>query len=163
MKKFSSVILFFAIVTLIMGGCTSLDCSTNNIVALNLKLAGEVDTLKADTLSIYTTRIDGTDTLLFNRGNNVSSFSLPMSYSNNTDVYAFLLKDTLQREYKDTLLIEKNSQIHIESVDCSPQYFHHIIGVQYTRNSIDSIVINNPNVNNDATKQHLLIYFKHNI
>ena len=82
---------------------------------------------------------------------------------NNTDVYAFLLKDTLQREYKDTLLIDKNSQIHIESVDCSPQYFHHIIGVQYTRNSIDSIVINNPNVNNDATKQHLLIYFKHNI
>lgn len=56
--------------------------------------------------------------------------------------------------------VTKTNTPHFESVDCGVAYFHVITGVRYTRNAIDSIVINHKEVNYDATQQHFHIYFK---
>ena len=143
---------------LAMVGCTSLDCPLNNTVYTKYKLQGNITTLK-DTLTISTTKQEGTDSVLINKDVNVDSFSLPMSYALQEDILYFEVHDTLNRVFKDTVKVAKQNESHFESVDCSPSFFHTITGVKTTHNLIDSIVINKKEVNYDASKAHFYIYF----
>lgn len=157
----SFVIVFF--VLFLASACTSLDCSINNTVACQwqLRRGDGLDTLKTDTLTIYTVRADNQDTILYNRGTGaVTSFSIPMSYVRDADVLLLHLADTAYHEWTDTITLQKKSQLHMESVDCSPQYYHQLLGVQHTSHIIDSIVINQPNVTNDATLKNILLYLR---
>lgn len=144
--------------------CSSIDCPLNSLVYTQYQLmnaAGKVDTL-ADTLTIYTNRVDGNDSVLINRSVKTTEFSLPISYAQKQDIFFFETKDTVYKITKlDTVTVEKEDMPHFESVDCSPSYFHKIISVSCTHNAIDSIVINNHDVNYDTSKKHFLIYFKH--
>ena len=73
----------------------------------------------------------------------------------------FLLRDSQPRSqvWKDTVTVKKENYSHFESVDCGPSFFHTITDVKTTHNYIDSIVINNKEVNYDASKAHFYIYF----
>ena len=62
--------------------------------------------------------------------------------------------------YIDTIRIKKEDIPHFESVDCQASYFHTITDVSYTNDIIDSIVINNRNVNYDAKTTHFKLYLK---
>lgn len=149
--------LLFAI--LILAACTTLDCPMNNTVSARFCLKGPVDTL-ADTLTIAAIRTDGSDSTLFNRGVKTTYFLLPMSYSQDEDELRFEMIDTVTKQtVTDVVKIQKTNQPHFESVDCNPAYFHTITGVTHTKNGIDSIKINDPNVDTDETKEHLYIYF----
>lgn len=141
--------------------CTSIDCPVQNTVytVYNLQKAnGSTDTLK-DTMYVFTFRSDGLDTTLYNAGIGLTTFTLPISYSNPEDTLYFLLRNdpilTL-----DTVWIKKEDYPHFESVDCSAAFFHTITAVRSTHNGIDSIVINKREVNYDATTEHFHIYFK---
>lgn len=143
--------------------CTSLDCSINNVVECQWQLRNSsgLDTLKTDTLTIYSVRANGTDTTLYNRGTGtVTSFALPMSHVREADMLILNLSDTSNHSWTDTVTVRKTNQVHMESVDCSPQYYHTLTGISYTTNIVDSIVINNPNVTNDATLQHIYLYLR---
>lgn len=161
MKQLHSLLLL-VLAVIVLGACTSIECSIDNIVACQwqLRKSNSLDTLKTDTITIYSTRADGQDTILYNKGVGISAFSLPMSHTREADVLYLNLKDTTQTEWTDTITLSKTNQTHMESVDCSPQYFHTLTGIKYTTNIIDSIVINNSNVNNDATIQHLYLYLR---
>ena len=145
--------------------CSSIDCPIENAVAVNYAVmafdgTSEVaDTLK-DTLNVWTRRQDGTDTLLLNRGVNVKSFSLEVSYTQPVDVLVFQVKDTLHQVQTDTVWLSKDNQPHFESVDCSPRYFHNLTAVRSTHERIDTIIINNPSVTYDSSVKHLYIHFK---
>lgn len=157
------VLLALVLTALGLDACTSIDCSINNVVECQwqLRRGAGLDTLKTDTLTIYTLRADGQDTVLYNRGTgSVTAFSLPMSHNREADMLYLTLKDTLQQSWTDTITVEKTNQVHMESVDCSPQYYHTLTGISHTTNIIDSIVINNSNVTNDATLQHLYLYLR---
>lgn len=104
-------------------------------------------------------KIEGTDSVLINKDVNVDSFSLPMSYSQNEDVLFFEIHTLSKQVFKDTVTVSKENRSHFESVDCSPSFFHTITGVKTTHNYIDSIVINQKEVNYDASKAHFYIYF----
>lgn len=52
------------------------------------------------------------------------------------------------------MTIEKENKPHFESVDCAPAFFHKITSVSCTHNAIDSITINNQDVNYDTSKKH---------
>jgi hypothetical protein len=105
-----------------------------------------------------TARQDGIDTL-FNKGSNISSFSLPISYSHPEDVFVFRFKgDGWQTA--DTVWIKKEDYPHFESVDCNPLFYHDLTAVKCTHNLLDSIVIKNPSVTNDNQVVHLYIYPK---
>lgn len=147
------------IAALAITACTTLDCPMNNTVSVRFTLRGLVDTL-ADTLTIMAVRPDKDDSTLFNRGVETTYFLLPMSYSQDEDELRFEMIDTITKTVTtDIVKIRKTNQPHFESVDCNPAFFHTITGVSHTKNAIDSVVINNPNVDTDETKEHLYIYF----
>lgn len=139
---------------LLGGACSSVDCPLNNTVYTNYKLMGRVTTLP-DTLTISTTRENGSDSVIINRQVNTDSFSLPLSYGHDEDVFFLNVNGSM-----DTVWVRKTNEPHFESVDCGPNYFHTITGVRFTRNTIDSVTINNNDVTYDVTKKHFYIYFK---
>lgn len=138
----------------VMAACTSVDCPLNNTVYANYKLMGPVTTLP-DTLTISTTRQNGSDSVLINLQVNTDSFTLPVSFGLDEDVLYFKTN-----QLRDTVWVKKTNQPHFESVDCGLNYFHTITGVRFTRNAIDSIVIHQKEVTYDASQKHFYIYFK---
>ncbi|MDO4159784.1 MAG: DUF6452 family protein [Prevotellaceae bacterium] len=156
-------LLYICILSMLISACSSIDCPLENLVYTQYQLlnsSGTADTIKADTLTITTTKLEGSDSVLINKNVNTTEFSLPISYSQPQDVFYFELRDTLSNVTYDTITVSKTDKIHFESVDCTPSYFHTIDGVSYTTNAIDSIVIINSEVNYDTSKKHFSIYFK---
>ena len=148
-------------VFLLLFSCTTIDCPVQNTVytVYNLKTAnGKADTLR-DTMFVYTYRSDRKDTTIFNAGIDLSSFTLPISYSNPEDTLFFLLRNEILLSL-DTVWIKKENYPHFESVDCSAAFFHKITDVRSTHNGIDSITINKRDVTYDAKTEHFHIYFK---
>jgi len=157
------IVIYILTLTVIMVACTSIDCPVQNRVYTLYTLEkanGDDDTLKVDTLFITTERADGTDSLLLNGVTGISSFELPISYTQPEDVFCVTLCDTLGNIYEDTIWVKKDNFPHFESVDCQATYFHQLTGVRYTENIIDSVVIDNSTVNYDASNEHFHIYFK---
>lgn len=139
---------------LFLASCSSVDCPLNNTVYANYKLMGKVTTLP-DTLTIWTSRNDGNDTILINQQVNTDSFTLPVSYARDRDILYLRTNHTM-----DTVTIDKTNIPHFESVDCGMNYFHEVKGIHYTRNAIDSITIQNRDITYDASKKHFYVYFK---
>ena len=157
-------------------GCTSIDCPVQNrvetIYALK-KTDGSIDTLGVDTMWVWTQRVDGTDTVISRKiqnnlelnyfyGPSASTFDLPVSYTQPEDVLCVLVRNAVGKKYLDTIRIKKENIPHFESVDCQASYFHTITSVRSTHQIIDSIVINNPNVNYDTKTTHFKLYLKAN-
>ena len=146
----------------ILFSCSSIDCPVQNLVYTNYglyKSSGVVDTLH-DTLYVFSMKADGTDTTLFNRGINVTSFSLPISYTCPEDTLYFLRVGADDSFLLDTVWIKKENYPHFESVDCSASFFHKITAVRHSHNGLDSIIINHADVNYDVSNQHFRVYFK---
>ena len=144
---------------LTMVGCSTLDCPLNNTTYTKYKLMGNVTTL-ADTMTISTTKTEGQDSVLINRDVNVDSFILPMSYQQPEDVFYFEIRNRDHKVWKDTVTVKKENFSHFESVDCQISYFHTILSVKSTHHIIDSLSINNSQVNYDASKEHFHLYLK---
>lgn len=143
----------------VVAGCSSIDCPLNNTVYTKYKLAGNVTTLN-DTLTISVKRTEGSDTVLLNKALGVDSFSIPLSYSHDTDEFYFDIHPTDGDRTLDTVTISKSNEPHFESVDCQATMFHTLQQVTSTHNRIDSVVIKTNKVTYDAQKPHLFIYFK---
>ena len=141
--------------------CSSIDCPVQNTVytAYELRTLDETaDTLR-DTMFVYSRRLDGSDTLLYNAGIGITSFSLPIGYANPEDTLYFVFRNGSFRAI-DTVWIKKENIPHFESVDCSAAFFHELTAVRTTHNAIDSIVIKNPSVTYDPETEHFYLYLK---
>ena len=125
--------------------CDDIDCTLNNTVECKLAFydgAGNAVQIK-DTLDIYA---EGIDLPLFNKGTEIGSIGIPLSY--------FKGKDTLQLVvygdgymYEDWLVITKQNIEHFESLNCPVKMFHTLTDVSVTGESfIDSVSITNPKV-----------------
>lgn len=162
MRKLPIYILLAVMLT--VASCSSVDCPLNSLVYTQYQLrnaAGAVDTLY-DTLTVSTTRRDGSDSVLINRNVKTTELSLPISYSSPQDVFYFETVDTLTKTATlDTVTVTKEDIPHFESVDCAPSYFHTLTGVSCTHNAIDSVVIIHPDVDYDTSRKHFNIYFRH--
>lgn len=148
---------------LVVVGCSSIDCPVQNRVytIYSLKKAdGTSDTLKVDTLTITSRRVNHTDTTLQNRLTGISSFDLDISQVLPIDTLHLELRDTLGHIYRDTIWVEKSNEPHFESVDCQISYFHHITRATTTHHIIDSLSIHNATVNYEASNEHFHLYFK---
>ncbi len=180
--KNHTLIAALALLLGLVTACTSIDCPMNNMVYTSYALLnanGEPDTLK-DTLSIVTNRrFPDQMPVLINKEYGATKLNVPISYDSPEDVFFFLFSNiithndtvyTSDTEYEivttrtpyvaiDTVTVSKTDFMHFESLDCNPSYFHTISGVKYTRNRIDSIVVNNKDVNYDFSKEQFHIYF----
>ena len=147
----------------LLAACSSIDCPFNNTVYSQYTLAKgnslNPDTLN-DTLTIFTKRSNGQDTIIYNKGVKTTQLNLPMSYTRNEDVLVFQLKDTLGNIVHDTIKVSKTNTPHFESVDCDMTYFHTITAVSTSKHAIDSVVLITPNVTYDTSSPHFRIHFK---
>ncbi len=129
-----------------IGSCESVDCTLNNIVLCHFSFysstTGQAIAL-SDTLTVTAL---GTDSILFNRGRNVSTLSLPMSYWKDADTLNFIVKNQTAT-FASQVIIEKTNTQHYESPDCPVTMFHHITNVSSTGNVIDSIAIARNEIN----------------
>lgn len=141
--------------------CTSIECPLQNEVSTcySLYTGEQADTLR-DTLNILTRRSDGVDTVLLNRGINLTSFKLPISCQSPEDTLIFAINDTLGQHTTDTVWLRKTDLPHFESVDCQALFYHQIEGVRTTHQRIDTIIIKRSFVDNDLSSPHFHISFK---
>ena len=153
----------YLLLGVLLTACSSIDCPVESTVATLYQVRNSDGTeLKlADTLTVATTRADGNDTL-YNKGIGISEFTLPISYKHPEDVLVFSFDNQNNNDLHvtDTVWVKKDDYPHFESVDCNAAFFHKIIDVKYTRNYIDSIVINNPSVTYDSQTVHFYLYPK---
>ena len=155
-------LLSMVAVGVFLASCSSIDCSVNSLVRTQYQFTnsdGNALTL-LDSLSVVTTTKDGKDTTILNKGVNISTFQLPISYSHPEDILVFQFSGSNGLSTADMVWVKKNDYPHFESVDCNAIFFHQLTDVRYTRNCLDSIVIKNPSVTNDDQVVHLYIYPK---
>lgn len=166
MKRF--VYLSLAV---LMVACSSVDCPVNRTVATlyNIRTSDGTELAITDTMTISTVNVDdedvvlysGRDSIIYNKGVGISQFTLPISYSHPEDVLLFKFEiANTDSVVRDTVWIKKDDYPHFESVDCNTTFFHTLTNVRYTRNYIDSIVINNPSVTYDSKTVHFYLYPK---
>ena len=142
--------------------CSSIDCPVENVVATVYKLQksdGTPDTLY-DSLTVFSRRKNGTDTILLDHITSTTQFQLQVGHTNPEDTLYFMVSNG-SYSAQDVVFIKKENTPHFESVDCSIAYFHEITGVRLdSHNVIDSISIIKTEVNYDLSSEHFHIYFK---
>ena len=151
----------FPFSSFLLTSCTSIDCPVNNLVRTRYQFTSSAgDSLKLmDTLTVVSARKDGKDTIVFNKGVQISRFHLPISYSHPEDILVFHF-DGDSLHVADTIWVKKDDILHFESVDCNATFFHKLTAIRHTRNCLDSVVIVNPSVTNDDAVVHVNIYPK---
>lgn len=153
----------YLLLGVLVAACTSIDCPVeSNVATLYQVCYSDRTELKlSDTITVTTKTANDSDTIVYNKGIGISSFSLPISYKHPEDVLVFSFdNDNNSLHVSDTVWIKKDDYPHFESVDCSAAFFHQITDVRYTCNYIDSIVIKNPSVTYDSKTVHFYFYPK---
>lgn len=150
---------------LLATACSEIDCPLENTVALNVGFydaAGAQYTL-SDTLTVMAA---GTDSVLFNRGIDVTALSLPMSMGREADTLLLRFTDIDGRTATDSVIIGHTNNVHFENLDCPPAVFHYITSVRWTSHdasvlplAVDRVELTEPNVNYDA-RENLKIYLR---
>ena len=165
-----SLLILFAIVAVITS-CSSIDCKLNGSVYCRYQLKDQYlnDVAFAYPLTVTLCDTDSGDIVVINNESNASAIDLPMSHGNATDVLKFTITvtDTIVTEdtvyyvttpHTDIIRVTKTNEPYFESIDCAPRYNHTIEAVQSSHNFIDSLVINNKKVTNDASKENIYIF-----
>lgn len=153
-------LVIIMLATAVLLGCSSIDCPVQNTVRTVYELSEALN----DTLTVTTQRSVSAvpsgatrDTILLNSGTGLTTFSLPISYTNPVDTLIF---KTVRLVAVDTVWIEKEDIPHFESVDCGASFFHRIASVRSTHVGIDSIVLKKAFVDYDKSTAHIFVYFK---
>lgn len=154
----------YLLLGVLIAACTSIDCPVESNVATlyQVRNSDGTELTLTDSITVTTKTAKDSDTIIFNKGVGISSFSLPVSYKHPEDVLVFSFDNDNNNNLHvtDTVWIKKEDYPHFESVDCSAAFFHIITDVRYTRNYIDSIVIKNPSVTYDSKTVHFYFYPK---
>jgi hypothetical protein len=154
----------YLLLGVLVAACTSIDCPVESNVATlyQVRNSDGTELTLTDSITVTTKTAKDSDTIIFNKGVGISSFSLPVSYKHPEDVLVFSFDNDNNNNLHvtDTVWIKKEDYPHFESVDCSAAFFHIITDVRYTRNYIDSIVIKNPSVTYDSKTVHFYFYPK---
>ncbi|MCF0159484.1 MAG: hypothetical protein HUJ99_01720 [Bacteroidaceae bacterium] len=140
-------------------GCSEANCPLNNSVYATWSFYKEDQLYKLnDTLNIYL-QVNGQDSLVANRLNNVSYIGIPMSYYNSADTLTFEVKTSSHRVYKDIVIVHKENVPHFNSPECGAWVEHYIQNTELTHNDLDSITVTNPKVDNNEA-ENFRVYFK---
>lgn len=176
MKKLP-VIVCILLAFLCIPACEVEECPPNALSFAKFQLVNQygqaisyLDTLsvigqiKAD-VTRYDTLADGTlkevvvhdslisDTLV-NRETNVSTLSIPLSYDDET-IITLVYNNT----YKDQFTIHHRNIPYFLNLDCGTMMFYEVTGVTPDQiRMMDSIVITNPNIDNNE-KENFKLYF----
>ncbi len=150
--------LLYALTSLLHACSEEPDCSmTDNrgmIVCNVCQVDPTLGTAMRDTLDSLTVTAAGTDSVIINRMAQVTAFSLPLQYAADSTELIFHYRG----QATDTLVIRHTNQPYFVSMDCGYQMQQSITDIRYTRRSIDSIYIANPEANINGTKNLDIFY-----
>ena len=154
-------LLYILVSVLTISACSSVDCPLNNRVYSKSGFYVHGDTAKsiADTLTVNL-RVNGKDTIILNKKTGAHDIQLPVSFLNNGDTLALVVNNTDGFSVTDSIYMEKTNELHFESVECGPCYFHEIVSVRSTNNFIDSVVVKKKTLDYDLSAEHMYIYLK---
>ena len=103
----------------------------------------------------------GQENLYFNNLKNASKFSAILSTIKDSSLFFFQTDSSdFSAEQIDTIQVYHVNELHFISVACGYQFYHQINKISYTKHVIDTIYLNNSNVNNDVNKEHLKIVLR---
>ncbi len=143
-----------------LAACSSIDCDLQGRVLCHYAFIGQSDEESSISapLSITLNReaVDS-DTVYINQQSGLTTFDLPMSYNLDTDRITMTVYVNDSTELSDVITVTKTNEPTFESVDCSPRYHHTITAVSSTHTIIDTVIVNNPKVSNDASVTNIQI------
>ena len=151
------VLLSFSLLTT---GCDGgYDCALENIAynCIRFYTIGADGTEKEYTLPDALTvsvMINGNATIAVNHVSNVKEIKLPMSYTATCDTVIM----NFSGNYNDTLYIGHSNIPIFQSMECGVIMHHKLNGATHTARLIDSMAINNANVNFD-NNENIKLYF----
>lgn len=145
MRRFGRHILQLLAIA-VLGACENIDCTLNNVVLCHISFydkTTEKPIQLTDTISVVAV---GIDSVLFNKGYNISSLQVPLSYWKDADTLRFVV-NTEDDTFESQVIIQKSNTIHYESPDCPMNVFHQIVSATATGSVIDSIAVSRREVN----------------
>jgi hypothetical protein len=105
--------------------------------------------------------IKNNENLYFNNIKNASKFSAILSTIKDSTLFFFQSDSSdFSAEQIDTIQVYHTNELHFISVACGYQFYHQINKISFTKHVIDTIYLNNTNVNNDVNKEHLKIVLR---
>ena len=131
MKKVLSIIMGVAVLAWATNSCDDAGCTLYNSTLCHIVFYdtdGNIYSL-TDTLTVHAV---GTDNLVYNRGKNLNTIQVQLSYDKDIDTLLYehwLEEDDTHR--MDTIYIQKTNTPHFESPDCGTSMFHDITKVWY--------------------------------
>ena len=144
-----------------MPSCSEVECPLDNVVVMTCGLYS-ADGTEQKIIDTLTVTAAGTDSVLLNRGQNISSFALPVNYVADTDTLIFKFTEVDGTSYVDTLKVSHTNEAHFESMECPLSFFHEIKSITTTHNAIDSVSIVRKQVNYEDV-ENLKIYLASHI
>ena len=181
MKKLPVLLLVMLTTMFLIPGCEVENCPPNAMTYAHFSLADQNGKAfnTSDTISVigqtvadvtvYDTLDDGTlqarivqdslisDTII-NRESGAGSFSIPLSYANHTRI--LFSYSSVGQTFRgiDTIEISHRNIPYFTNLDCGSMMFYEITNVTATRHRMDSLVIINPNIDNNE-KENFKIYY----
>lgn len=141
-----------------LGRCSEVDCPLNNVVAVQYGLyyADGTSVTLQDELTVTAV---GTDSILLNRAQGISSFLLPVHSTADKDSIILRFADEEGDEMRDTICVSHTNEAHFEAMDCPLCYFHTLTAITTTHHAVEGVELVNPQVNYD-TQENIRIYLR---
>ncbi|MRR20009.1 hypothetical protein EG827_07420 [bacterium] len=152
-KRFLYALFAVASLTLCMESCSVQSCyeETDPLMNTILLTSGTGESVTADSLRVK--GISPTDTIEFIDAISVSSFSLPLDPARDQSLFFITLNGIT-----DTAVIYYTRNPHLVSPECGYTFISTITGLMTTHNIIDTLMIENNNVNLNGEKNLHLFY-----
>lgn len=157
MKKIFTLLFPFLMCCLLIQSCGESDCSLSTISYARFDFL-DSKTQKSVTLTngaTITGIITINDTMIvdtvFNRAE--SYMSVPLSYTNQT-IYVIHYSETL----RDTIQLTHKNIPFVNDIECGSMMFYQVEEFSYTTNVLDSVILANPEINNEEKKNFNIYY-----
>lgn len=168
-KRGNHLLLLVFIIVALASACTQqrTPCYDPKIVSVAIGTYRIVDTAEGDT-SLVDPAFYCLDTPLQFTINSRNKFSALLSPFVDSTRWVLVPNATRQDdtildgtppEFYDTLTFYHTRKMNFVSNACGYVYYYTLDGVKTTYNSLDSILIVNPSVDNNANTQHVKIYY----
>lgn len=156
-KQYRWKIVFLYLIGLGLAGCSESDCSLGGRPSARFGFydseTGKLVTL-FDSLSVITPITADEDSILINKDKQIDHITLPFNYVGEETMFVLVYT----RDLRDTLWIEHENIPYFTSMDCGISMFYQIKGVRASTNGLDSVILRNPEIN-DNEKENFQIYY----
>lgn len=157
MKNIFTVLVPFLLFCFLIQSCAESDCSlsTTSLAHFDFLDSKSHQPVELTEGAMITGIITIGDTLdidtVFNQAK--SYMSVPLSYTDRT-TYVMHYNETL----RDTIRIIHKNIPYVSDIECGAMMFYHVEKMEYTTNVLDSVILVNPDINNEEKKNFNIYY-----